>query len=326
MRAMGRRRLVVMALTVAAVLAGCARGSVPATGPTTRPGTLTAPAAPGPSGYSASLVSGGLTRTYLVYLPAAARSGRPLPLLLSLHGRLGTGAGQARLTNFDAVANAFGFIVVSPDGYQRSWADGRGTSPADKAGVNDVAFLGALLDQVMARNRVDPTRVYVAGMSNGGFMAERLGCDLASRFAAIAVVAANFDQGLAARCAPAHPLPVILIHGSNDPLVPEAGGLLEGEPILSTLATVSRWASLAGCGAAPAVASLPVLVNDGTSVQRSTYTGCHNGARVVYDDVIGGGHAWPDGEQYLPVAVIGKTSRNLNASEVIWQFCLGYHL
>lgn len=332
MPVMGTRRLVVVALAVVACLAGCARGTAPVTGQPgtgqtgTGPGRVTAPAAPGPSGYSASLVSGGLTRTYRVFLPAAARSGRPLPLLLSLHGRLGTGAGQAQLTNYDTVANAFGFIVVYPDGYQRSWADGRGTTPADKAGVDDVAFLGAVLDQVIAKEHVDTSRVYVAGMSNGGFMTERLGCDLANRFAAIAVVAANFDQPLAARCAPAHPMPVILIHGSQDPLVPEAGGPLDGEPILSTAATVSRWASLAGCGATPAVSALPVMVNDGTSIQRSTYTGCRNGAQVVFYDVIGGGHAWPDGAQYLPVAVVGKTSRNLNASVVIWQFCLGFHL
>lgn len=314
----------VMALGLAICLAGCARarggGSAGATP------TVTGVTTTGASDYTASLVSGGLTRTYLVHLPPAASAGRPLPLLLALHGRLGDGKGDAALTGFDAVADHYGFIVIYPDGYQRSWADGRGTSPADKAGVDDVAFLGALLDQIEAHQKVDAKRVYVAGMSNGGFMTERLGCDLAKRFAAFAIVAANFDQALAARCAPTHTLPALLIHGSLDPLVPAAGGPLEGEPVLSTVATVSRWASLAGCAPTPATTTLPTVVADGTSVQRATYTGCHSGVQVVYYDVVGGGHCWPDGLQYLPKAIIGVTSHNLDASATIWRFFASYHL
>ncbi len=317
---MGRWSLKVAALALGAIvlLAGCARG---ARGP-----SPAATVAESGGDYDASLVSGGLARTYHVHLPPAVSAGKPLPLLLALHGRLGDGAGQARLTNFNAVADQYGFIVVYPDGYLRSWADGRGTTPADKAGVDDVAFLGAVLDAVMAREKVDASRVYVAGMSNGGFMTERLGCDLARRFAAIAVVAASFDQRLASRCAPSRPLPVLLIHGSDDPLVPESGGLLDGEPVLSMAETVARWAALAGCGATPVVIQLPILVDDGTSVTRSTYGGCQGGARVVYYDVLGAGHTWPDGFQYLPVSLIGKTSRNLDASVTIWRFFQDYHL
>ncbi len=313
-----RLRVAALALVMSVLLAGCARGargSAPA---------VTPPASA--SDYDASLVSGGLTRTYHVHLPPVVSAGKPLPLLLALHGRLGDGAGQARLTDFNAVADRYDFIVVYPDGYQRSWADGRGTTPVDKAGVDDVTFLGAVLDAVMAEERVDASRVYVAGMSNGGFMTERLGCDLARRFAAIAVVAASFDQKLANRCAPSHPLPTLLIHGSDDPLVPEPGGLLDGEPVLSMADTVARWAALASCGATPVVTQLPILVNDGTSVTRSTYSGCHGSARVVYYDVLGAGHTWPDGFQYLPVSIIGKTSRNLDASATIWRFFQGYHL
>ena len=321
---MGRwsRVAVALALVGVVVLAGCARMRGGAGVTATPSATL----GPGAADYSASLISGGLTRTYLVHLPPAASAGRPLPLLLALHGRLGDGQGQASLTGFNAVADQYGFIVVYPDGYQRSWADGRGTSPADTAGVDDVAFLGALLDQVGMQHKVDTRRVYVTGMSNGGFMTERLGCDLAQRFAAIAIVAANFDQALATRCSPKHPLPALLIHGTLDPLVPAAGGPLEGEPVLATAATVSRWASLAGCSPTPTVTALPTLVNDGTSIQRSTYAGCKSGVQVIFYNVIGGGHCWPDGLQYLPRAIIGVTSRNLDASATIWQFFRGYHL
>lgn len=313
--------LLTLLLVVVPCLAGCARGiRRPAPAPESRAEGATA------SNYEASLVSGGLVRTYYVHLPPAATRGKPLPLLLALHGWLSTGLGMAKLTEFNALADRYSFIVVYPDGYDRSWADGRGIRPADKVGVNDVAFLGAVLDQVMAKEKVDATRIYVTGMSNGGFMTERLGCDLARRFAAIAVVAANFDQRLAARCAPSHPLPVLLIHGSDDPIVPAAGGVMNGESVLSTAATVRRWADLAGCDTAPTVTELPVVVRDGTSVWRSTYTGCQGGARVIYDNVIGGGHTWPGSFQHSPAAVVGTTSRNLDASAVIWQFLQSYHL
>ncbi|HET9111678.1 MAG TPA: hypothetical protein VFN78_12695 [Ktedonobacterales bacterium] len=192
-----------------------------------------------------------------------------------------------------------------------------------------MGFLGAVLDQVMAREQVDATRFYATGMSTGGFMTERLGCALAQRFVAIAVVAvvaATFDQTLAARCSPAHPLPVLLTHGSADPLVPGAGGLVNEATILSIDGAVSRWASVDGCSATPVMTTLPVVVQDGTSIQRSTYTGCRGGAQVVYYNVLGGGHTWPGGTQYLPAAGVGRTSRSLDASPVIWQFFQRFHL
>jgi polyhydroxybutyrate depolymerase len=305
-----RRVVVAMALLVA--LLACGRGTP----------LLTAAA----RDYDASLAIGGLVRTYHVHVPPIVGARRTLPLVLSLHGRLGDGAGQSRLTHFSTVADAGGFIVVSPDGYQRSWADGRGTTPADQAGVDDVAFLSAVIDQVSAREPVDATRIYAAGMSNGGFMAERLACDLARRIAAIAVVGASLGPELAARCAPAHPMPVLLIHGSLDPLVPDAGGMLEGQPLLSLTDTAARWASLAGCATAPRVANLPIPEDDGTTITQLTYAPCQGGASVVFDNVVGGGHTWPGGLQYLPVSVIGKTSKNLDASQAIWSFCATYHL
>jgi polyhydroxybutyrate depolymerase len=311
------RTLASLAL-LAATLVGCARG---VTDPLQTPTTPSVG-----SNYDASLVSGGLTRTYHVHLPPAASAGKPLPLMLSLHGRLGDGLGQAQLSGFNAVADQAGFIVVYPDGYRRSWNDGRLATPANQDGVDDVAFLGAVLDAVEARNKVDTARVYVNGMSNGGFMTLTLGCQLAQRFAAIAVIAANFEEGLAARCAPSHALPALFIHGTDDPLVPAAGGSLNGATLLSTSETVARWAAITGCAPTPTLTSLPTIVNDGTSVTRSIYADCRGNTQVVFYNVAGAGHIWPDGPQYLPVAVIGKTSHNLDASAVIWQFCALYHL
>lgn len=118
-----------------------------------------------------SLVVGGMTRAYLLHLPpqyGQLAPGQRLPLLLALHGRLGDGAGLARLTHLSAIADQHGFAVVYPDGMRRSWADGRGVTPADRIGVDDVAFLAALMDTLTQQYALDPQRIYATGISNGG--------------------------------------------------------------------------------------------------------------------------------------------------------------
>lgn len=311
---MHRRSFVYLIIPILLLFCSACAGNTPASSDT------------GPRDISGSLQPGGYTRTYIIHLPPASIILHPAPLLVALHGRLGTGAGQARLSHFDQLADSYGFIVVYPDGYQRSWADGRGVTPADKVGIDDVAFISALIDQLSNQYSIDQTRIYAVGMSNGGYMTQRLACDLTKRFAAVAVVAANFSANLASRCAPERPLPIMIIHGTADPLVSEAGGIEEGASVLSTQASVQKWAALDGCSATPALSNLPDQVNDGTHIQRYVYQPCRDKTEVVFYNVQGGGHTWPGGLQYLPVSVIGKTSRNLDASAVIWQFFQQYTL
>src|SRR5579863_433219 len=107
--------------------------------------------------------AGGAQRSYLLHLPpqyAQLAPGQRLPLVLALHGRLGDGPRMARLTHLSAVADQHGFAVVYPDGVRRSWADGRGVTPADRAGVDDVAFLSSLLASLTQQYALDPRRVY----------------------------------------------------------------------------------------------------------------------------------------------------------------------
>ncbi|HEU5370452.1 MAG TPA: PHB depolymerase family esterase, partial [Ktedonobacterales bacterium] len=156
--------------------------------------------------FSGSLSSGGLTRTYQGHLPSSYDGVKALPLVLALHGHGGDGQGMLRLTHLNRIADQHGFIVVYPDGYQKSWADGRGATEADQAGVDDVGFLSALIDALANQYKVDQKRVYVTGISNGGFMSERLACDLSNKVAAVAAVAATMPTGLAARCAPQEPV------------------------------------------------------------------------------------------------------------------------
>ncbi|WP_019739929.1 alpha/beta hydrolase family esterase, partial [Mycobacterium avium] len=171
---------------------------------------------------SGTFRSGGMDRTYMLHVPA----GDPVGLVLSLHGGGGTGIAQRGLTGFDAVADAHNLLVVYPDGYEKSWADGRGASPADRHHVDDVAFLVGLVTKLQNDYRVAPGHVFVTGMSNGGFMSNRLACDRADVFAAVAPVAGTLGVGVA--CNPSRPVSVWAAHGTADPLVPFKGGAVGG--------------------------------------------------------------------------------------------------
>jgi polyhydroxybutyrate depolymerase len=284
------------------------------------PGRSTSPAQ---RDYTASVQVGALARTYIVHLPSGYDGSRALPVVLCFHGGGGSGVGMNGLTHFNSVADQYGFIVVYPDGYQKHWADGRGTSPAEHDGVDDLAFINALLDQLTASVKADTQRIYATGISNGGFFSARLGCELSSRIAAIGVVAATLATNEAAGCAPPRPVSMTLIHGTDDPIVPSAGGELtvgDSGEVLSVDAAVAKWTALDGCMTTPDTSDLPDIANDGTRIQRQVYGGCAGGSAVINYVVEGGGHTWPGGLQYLPESIIGKTSHDMDASVVLWDF------
>jgi polyhydroxybutyrate depolymerase len=278
---------------------------------------------------SASLVSGGRTRTYLARVPAKSDSQAALPLVIALHGGGGTGAAMRDLTGLNAIADANGFVVAYPDGYSTSWADGRGTTDAEVAGVDDVAFISALIDNVAARTGIDQRRVYVTGVSNGGMMSLRLACQLSNRITAAAPVAANMPTNLPANCAPARAVPIMFVHGDLDPLMPRAGGVIPlgaGGSVLSTAESLAFWNGRNGCSTTPASTTTIDPVVDGTSIALARYAPCTGSAENRFYDVIGGGHTWPGGVQYLSVALIGRTSMDINAGQEAWQFFRAFTL
>jgi polyhydroxybutyrate depolymerase len=246
-------------------------------------------------------------------------------LVLNLHGGAATGAGQEGLTDFDAVADTTGLVVVYPDGYDKSWADGRGASPAARHHVDDLGFLVALAGKLANDFGIAPGRVFATGMSNGGFMSNRLACDRADIFAAIAPVAGTLGAGVP--CNPSRPVSVLAVHGTDDPLVPFDGGDVHGRGgvshSVSATGMFDKWRSLDGCRGDPSRQDLPD-VGDGTSVHRFTAAPCEDNTEVVFYKIDNGGHTWPGARQYLPTAIIGPTTRGFDASEVIAQFFLAH--
>jgi polyhydroxybutyrate depolymerase len=223
-----------------------------------------------------------------------------------------------RLTRLQAETDPLGWLVVLPDGVDRSWNDGRTGVGSD---ADDVAFLAAVLDDVAARTPVDEGRVFATGISNGAMMAGRLACDLADRIAGIAQVAGTQGVEAAASCAPSRPVPVLVIAGTADPLVPYQGGAV-GFAGLRPRGTVvgvddhaAAWRLRNGLGdSAPSVTSIP----PDTTIR--SWAGGPATAPVVVYRVEGGGHTWPSGRQYLPKALVGPTTDTFSASAVIVDF------
>ena len=277
--------------------------------------------------YSASIVSGGLERTYSVHICSSYDRSRPTPLVIVLHGGGGTGQGMPKLSGFNAVADKENFIIAYPDGFEKHWNDGRGIQwQSHIENTDDVGFISALIDHLSDELNIDARRVYVTGVSNGGMMSHRLGCELAQKIAAISPVVSNIPVNMAPVWSPPRPVPVLIINGTDDPLVPWDGGDIHfgktklGE-VLSVADTVKFWVEKDQCSSSPVITQLPDKdPADGTTVRKEVYGGCEDGAEVVLYAIEGGGHTWPGGLQYLPESVIGKTSREFNASEVIWQF------
>lgn len=274
---------------------------------------------------SHTLTHDGFERTY--YLLDPTESLDPVPLVLSLHG----GAGYGKRTCSQAggiqeLADQEGFLVVCPEGVENHWNDGRAddSNRAHTEDIDDVGFLLALIDVLSNTYNVDQDRIFVTGASNGGMMSLRMACEASDVLAAVGAVIASLPADLS--CEPEHPISILLMNGTEDPLVPFEGGQVHffrrelGE-VISTPDTVAFWVAVNGCDPTARMDKLPDLdPRDGTRIQLDTYSGCEGGVSVLLYTVDGGGHTLPGGAQYVLRFVIGRVSRDLHAGQTIWQF------
>jgi polyhydroxybutyrate depolymerase len=260
------------------------------------------------------LVSGTITRTfehrarartYLLH-PGSAASKKALVLIL--HGRGGSGRFIERRAHFDAGAERAGAVVAYPDAVDAIWNDGWWPNAA----ADDVAFLSALADALVAEFRIDPARVYAAGFSNGAGMVHRLACE-SDRFAAIAAIGGDMPSDLAQRCSNARPVSVLAIHGTDDRAVAYGAQLAR---------TLQHWVASNACTGPTSRVLLPDAdPGDGTRVRIDDHLSCRGGARVALYTIEGGGHTWP-GEDADWLRRPGAVSRDIDASAVMLEFFL----
>ncbi|MGD0696446.1 MAG: PHB depolymerase family esterase [Terriglobia bacterium] len=265
-----------------------------------------------------TIVSSGVTRRYLLYVPKAYDRSKATPLVISLHPAATWPAVEMRISRWNDVADERGFVVVYPEG-TGAFFGGLGPGPQIWPGgphtlPRDVRFIADLIDKLEAEYNIDPNRIYADGMSNGGGMAFALSCRLSDRIAAVGAVAAA--QGLSwDQCGDSKPVPTIAFHGTADRAAPYHGGPspIAPRPFPNIPDWTARVARKNQCRADP------VDTRISPSVRRLAYTNCADNADVILYTIEGGGHTWPGGGP-LPEWIVGRTTREISASRVMWEF------
>jgi len=240
---------------------------------------------------SVSLVSGGHRRTYLLYVPPGDSKSHRLPLVLVYHGAMDTAQGTTSETDLlSSAEHSHNMILVFPQGYDDTWNEGAGHTPAEQAHINDVAFTAAILSRVESDFYVNTHLVVATGLSNGALLTELLGCRLAGQLTLIAPVEGQIPASVSPGCHPAAPISVYEIHGTADQAIPYGGGHFSGvgggTTVLSAPASAARWASLDHCSGKPRTAA-------SGGVNLRLYTGCRAHVRVTLATIEGGQHQWP---------------------------------
>lgn len=259
-----------------------------------------------------SLVSSGEKRSYLLYVPASYDPAKPAPLVVTLHGFAQWPAHQMRISHWNDLADEYGFIVVYPSGtrFPKRWRT-RGMPGSELDPTKDLTFISDLIDKIEAEYNIDPNRIYVNGLSNGGGMAFLLACELSERIAAVGTVAGAFPISWE-WCQPSRRVPMMIFHGTKDPIVPFQGGRFRGKeafPIIPEwVETLARRNGYIG---------MPIELPAIGSVKGIDYKG--NGADIVFYTITGGGHTWPGGKP-LPVWITGHTSMDIDATRTLWEF------
>jgi polyhydroxybutyrate depolymerase len=304
-------KAIVIALFV--VAAACSSGDGDA-GRDTVPATSAKP-----DGATRTIEVDGRDRTYLVHRPTTIDRDDPTSLVVVLHGGFGTGAQARQSYGWDAKAEAEGFVVAYPNGVDKAWNAGTCCGRPQRDRVDDVKFLGAVIDQVIDAEGVVPDRVYATGISNGGMMVYRLACELPGKVIAIGPVAAS----MTVPCQQPEPRPtgVLHIHGLEDRNVPYAGGVgtkgvaKDARPSIPSV--IERWRAIDACTGAPATTTAGAV----TTV---TSGPCAAGTEVVLVTVAAAGHQWPGSTPPSAAARraldLDVPSTALDATATLWDF------
>lgn len=277
---------------------------------------------------------GGMSRSFLAYIPE--RLADPVPVVLVLHGS-GSSAERMRSATawaFEQIADREGNLVVYPEGIEGHWNDCRseGDFAAKRLGVDDVGFLRAVVarmsgDPALRARQIDAEEVFATGLSNGGHMALRLALEAPDFVAGVAAIAASLPAESNMDCAPSgRAVPVLLLNGDADPISPYEGGEIwslgsfnRRGAVQSAVATAGYFSGLAGFLEPPFEHRYPDNdPADGTVATRMVWSA---GDRPEVDliTIHGGGHTIPHPVKAMP-RILGRTSHDVPAAEEIWRF------
>jgi polyhydroxybutyrate depolymerase len=303
----GKRILILVSTLLFACV--CAAKTAGASTPRTEPNPSVTPTTSTSTSFQIDVPSGGAMRSAWIHVPAGYPFGGPVPLVLSFHGYSSNGQQQESMTGMSVLADSAGFLVAYPNalppapGQSSEWNAGPRSA--------DVQFVRDLVKRLKHDYNVQPSRIYATGMSNGGGMANRVGCDLADIFAAIAPVEGGYAEPGWAVCCPSRSMPVMAFHGLSDQVVPFNGGKGTGFTASATFPAIPDWAGAwalrNSCNMLPVKTTTSVTQPTLIKVTRTKYGQCADNASVILYAIDPHYHTWPKGNP-------------IDATPMIWAF------
>lgn len=270
----------------------------------------------------------GETRRYVVVTPEGVTT--PAPTVIALHGAAQTPESFRAYFGLDAAAAKHGFVAVYPEGEGRTWNDGRPAAMRLKMMLrpgDDVAFLVALARRLASDGIADPNRIYLTGISNGGFMVQRMACEYAELFAAYSAIMSTAPANYKEECQPSKPVSIQFIHGTADSVIGYAGFWTPLGSTLSAPDSARLYAALDGCGPATSTKLPDLAPDDGTTAELRRWEGCRDGSAVELITIERGGHQSPamvDTKPDLATPFLGLRSHDIDAGEEVWRFMSVY--
>jgi polyhydroxybutyrate depolymerase len=275
----------------------------------------------GPGDYNFTLQHDGVERMYRVHVPTSYSAGKPVALVVAMHGGGGSMDIQANDKYYGQISKSdqAGYVVAFPNGYSRfdsgklaTWNAGNCCGAARDKQVDDVRFIKEMVAQIRTQLNIDPKRIYADGMSNGGLMSYRLACELPQMFSAIAAVAGTDNTKV---CTPTQPVSILHIHAKDDDHVLFNGGSgrksTQETDFVSVPATIAKWVKINSCN------STPKRVLSVSGAYCDAYASCSGGTEVKLCVTETGGHSWPGGTKVRGGA---QGSSALSATDMIWDF------
>ncbi|MFN8237435.1 MAG: T9SS type A sorting domain-containing protein [Chitinophagales bacterium] len=253
-------------------------------------------------------------RNFYVFLPRNFSPSENLPVVINMHGFTTTAQFQMDYSQFNKTADSVRCIALYPEGVDLRWNSG--TFFFVSSDVDDIGFLGDLMDRAALLYNANLRKVYSMGYSAGGFMSYKLACDATNRVAAIAPDVASMVFDNLNSCVPARPVNIAAFNGTADP-VTAYFGIPGNFPSIDSVKHF--WQIKNNCDVVPVIDTLPDLRNDGTRVVTYTYQNCAQNAQQVFYKVINGGHVWP-GANDIFAGILGKTTQDIAMNTTVWNF------
>ncbi len=272
------------------------------------------------------------SREYIYFVPPNT-SNKKLPIIIALHGGGGTAKVFERTSIlFNKRAVSEGAVIIYPQAINKSWNAGDipTYSPRNKTDANDVKFIEYLIDLAIGQWSGNPDRIYLTGPSRGGIMSFFLADTLNHRITAISPVMASLNESMFETYSYDRPISVLAINGTKDPLILYEGGAanmwknkdLGPEATIVPIETLMKHiAQMNGCDTSYEIVSIPDKnKRDSSYAENWIFQQCPHSASTIFVKVVGGGHTYPGGIQYLPKSMIGVVNRDFNSMEMIWDF------